>query len=178
MSVCRRAQVALRCTTASFSHASSQLVAQAVLRKPLPKCSWCGRAASGVAFLGTAVARRTTSGTKSGRAGVCHAGSLQYFAPADGCKQHASRATSAGALRLRAESRSLTAASVATHYDRLLPRTFWTALRKLRLPARIRLRGISGCHGGAAHFLNCLLRSLLLRGRERNLQDLPAEPTW
>ena len=58
---CRRAEVAILCATASLPHALSQLVAQAPLHSALPNNSWCGRAGSGVAFLGTAAARRTTS---------------------------------------------------------------------------------------------------------------------
>ena len=58
---CRHTQVALRCTTVSLFLAPSRLVAQAPLHRALPNNSWCGRAESGVAFLGTAAARRTTS---------------------------------------------------------------------------------------------------------------------
>ena len=57
---CRRAQVALRCITPSLPHVPSHLVAQPPLHRPLPNNSWCGRAGSGVPFLGTAAARRTT----------------------------------------------------------------------------------------------------------------------
>ncbi len=57
---CRNAQVALRCTIASLAPAPPRFVAQAPLHSASPNYSWCGRAGSGVPFLGTAAARRTT----------------------------------------------------------------------------------------------------------------------
>ena len=55
---CRHAEAALRCATASLPQAPSRFVAQAFLRSAVPNYSWCGRAGSGVPFLGTAAARR------------------------------------------------------------------------------------------------------------------------
>ena len=57
---CRHAEAALRSATASLPQAPSRFVAQAFLHSALPNYSWCGRAGSGVPFLGTAAARRTT----------------------------------------------------------------------------------------------------------------------
>ena len=56
---CRRAQVALRCATVSLPHASSQLVAQALLHRPSPNYRWSGQAGSAVPQLTIVAACRS-----------------------------------------------------------------------------------------------------------------------
>jgi hypothetical protein len=58
---CRHAEAALRCATVSLPRAPSRFAAQVFLQSAMPNYSWCGRAGSGVPFLGTAAARRTTT---------------------------------------------------------------------------------------------------------------------